>query len=83
MVPLRAFEVRESLLAGGATDTEIHGMAALFIIWATEHSEAGSDEWESQYELITTHLASTRVRITTNQADTLLKVEFPDRPRTH
>jgi len=46
--------VRESLMAGGATDTEIDRRAALFIIWATEHTAPGSAERESQYDPITT-----------------------------
>jgi hypothetical protein len=60
--------VREALVTAGATDTEIDGMAALFITWATEQTAPGSDERESQYDLITTHLARTTVRISANKA---------------
>jgi hypothetical protein len=46
-----------------------------------EATEPDSDERLSQFELITHHLACTKVRICLNQADTPLSVEFPNRPR--
>jgi hypothetical protein len=38
---------------------------------------------DRRFELITDHLACTKVRIELNQADTVLAVEFPNRPRPH
>jgi hypothetical protein len=72
---------RESLVLAGATDAEIYSLAELFITWAVERTEPGSEERGSQFELITDHLACTKVRICLNQADTLLSVEFPNRPQ--
>jgi hypothetical protein len=75
--------LRESLVAAGATDTEIDGIAQLFLTWVVEGTEPGSEERLSQFELITDYLACTKVRIGLNQADTVLTVEFPNRPRKH
>jgi hypothetical protein len=75
--------LRESLVAAGATEAEIDVIAQLFITWVVENTEPDSEERVSQFELITEHLARTKVRITLNQADTVLTVEFPNRPRPH
>src|ERR1700682_466861 len=55
--------LRESMIAEGATDGEIDALAQLFITSAVEGTEPGSEERLSQFELITEHLACTRVRI--------------------
>src|SRR5579864_674192 len=54
---------RESLVLSGATEADIYSLAELFITWAVERTEPGSEERLSQFGLITDHLACTRVRI--------------------
>ena len=73
--------LRESVLLAGAIDGEIDAVAQLFITAVVEGTEPDSEERVSQFELITDHLACTRVRICLNQADTVLSVEFPYRQR--
>jgi hypothetical protein len=58
-------------------------MARLFITWVVESTDPGSEERISQFELITDQLARTTVRIGLNQADTVLMIDFPNRPRPH
>jgi hypothetical protein len=74
---------RESLVTAGAMDTEIDVVAQLFITWVVENTEPNSEERLSQFELVTDHLAFTKVRIGLNQADTVLTIEFPNRQRPH
>ena len=73
--------LHESLIIAGATEFEIDSVTALLIMGAVENTEPGSEERATQFELITDHLARTKVRISLNRADTVLKTEFPDRPR--
>jgi hypothetical protein len=75
--------LRESLVLAGARDAEIDVVAQLFITWVVEHTDPGSEQRLSQFALITDHLACTKVRITLNQADTVLEIEFPNRSRVH
>ena len=75
--------LRASLMLAGATDGEIDAVAKLFITRAVEGTEADSEERLSQFGLITDHLACTRVRLVLNEADAVLAVEFPNRPRPH
>jgi hypothetical protein len=79
----RSTALRESLVIAGATDGEIDAVAQLFITRVVEHTEPSSEERVLQFELITDHLACTKVRIGLNRADTVLTVEFPNRPRRH
>jgi hypothetical protein len=49
--------LRWSLVAAGATDAEIEGIAHLFMKWTVERPELNSERRVSQLDLIADHLA--------------------------
>jgi hypothetical protein len=75
--------LRAALVAAGATDREIDGVAELLITWVVQTTAPDSETRVSQFALIIDHLACTTVRIGLTPGDTLLTVDFPDRPRRH
>jgi len=75
--------LRASLVAAGATDQEIDRVAACLIVAIVGSTAPGSEERVAHFEYITDHLACTKVRISLGQADTVLSIEFPNRPATH
>jgi hypothetical protein len=50
--------LRWSLVAAGATDAEIEGIAQVFVKWTVEQPGLDSEQRVSQLELIADHLAS-------------------------
>ena len=75
--------LRDAFVEAGATDAEIEVMAQFLITLVVEQTAAHSEARMSQFELITDHIACTTVRIRLSHADTVLLIDFPDRPRTH
>ena len=49
--------LRWSLVAAGATDAEIEGIAQVFVEWTVEQPGLDSEQRTSQLELIADHLA--------------------------
>jgi hypothetical protein len=72
--------LRQDLIAAGATDTEIDGLAATMVVGVVESTEATSPTRDEQFGLIVDHLACTRMRITLRKNDAAVAVEFPNRP---
>ena len=72
--------LRQDLIAAGATDTEIDGLAATMVVGVVESTEATSPTRDEQFALIVDHLACTRMRISLGKNDAAVAVEFPNRP---
>jgi hypothetical protein len=75
--------LRQDLIAAGATDTEIDGLAATMAIVVVESTEPTSPTRDEQFALIVDHLACTCTRITLGKNDAAVAVEFPNRPQIH
>jgi hypothetical protein len=75
--------LRESMVRAGATDAEIDSMAAWIVACIVKSTEAGSVERHEQFDLIVEHFCCTSMRIALGNAGGVVRVEFPERPRTH
>jgi hypothetical protein len=73
--------LRESMLAAGATDREIDGLAAYFVTFVVQSSKPGDELRAEQIELIARHLACADMTVRLGKADSFVSVEFPNRPR--
>jgi len=74
--------LRETLVAAGATDDEIDGVAWSYVV-AIVKGPPDAEVWDAQLDLIAEHLACTRLHLSVNPADLVIRVDFLDRPTTH
>jgi hypothetical protein len=72
--------MREAVLDAGATEREIHGVAAWMVHQVVAQTAAGSCERREQFDLIVEHLACASMDVALSSADTVVSVDFPDRP---
>ena len=73
-------DLRQDLIAAGATDTEIDGLAAALAVCIVKVTKPTSSARNEQFGLIVDHLACTFMRIELTANDDVLDVEFPNRP---
>ena len=72
-------QLRDGLLAGGATDNDLCGAAAFFVTFVVENTKPHSEERDWQFDLICQHLCRSKMVIKIGRDDSFISVEFPDR----
>jgi hypothetical protein len=76
--------IRETVLAAGATDTDIDILAVYFVVFVVEGTDSTDrDEREYQLELLARHFTCTDMTIRIGRSEDRIAVEFPSRPRIH
>ncbi len=72
-----------ALRGAGATDADVDAFASYLVTMVVESTERGSEDREMLFELISRHFAQTDMTVRVSRDDCTLRVEFPNRPKTH
>jgi hypothetical protein len=76
--------LRECLLAAGATEADLDGVAAGCVVIVVECMRPEwEDERRDQFELIAHHLACADMVVSLGEGDSYIQIQFPNRARVH